>query len=218
MESHTLRFDICKDFDPNSKDQDALYITIKDHDKYGLKERIRRYFSFKKNWKSYIDGEDIISHGVLIRPEQIEALYVELIRALKEYNILSDDDIKHIENGEKQFLDKKITLEFRGKKDGKVTKSYDDTPVPFIGDDFVISVEEGVTHKGEKYFYDITFGYKLNENTTKKDVNCMAFYHLVYNSNDFIGGDFEGFMQKENVIKMLQLLYHLKTEKQFNLT
>jgi hypothetical protein len=212
MEDHTIRFDICEDYHTDD-DKQALYIVIKEHGKHSLRERIRRAKYFVKNWKKYVDGEDIISQGVLMKTKQIEELYDVLLSSLKEADILNDKDVAFIENGEYNFLNKKVPVVYKNKK--FKTQTVENINVLFMGDEFVISVDTFTDKEtGKEYFRDMTFGYRLHENYTKKDAFEMAFYHLLYGSNNFVGGDFEGFMTKDNVVDMLKIFYYYKVSVQ----
>lgn len=207
MEGHTLRFDLCKDYH-NDTEHEALYIVIKDHGKYTLTERLKRAFYFIRKWKDYIDGENITSHGVLMHGEQLTELYPILKDKLLEYKIIDDEDLAFIEgDSEIDLLSKTVPATF---KDRKGKKTIHQEPVPFIGDDFVLALDIFFAESIDKHLLrDITFGYKLNEHYTKRDAWRMAFYHILYNSNNFIGGDYEGFMSKDNTVKLLRIFYHL---------
>ncbi len=204
MDEHIAIFDICKD---TTDPEEALYITIKDLNRFSLKDRLRHYFYFMRNWKKYIDGEDIINHGILLHREQIKELYHLLIFALKGHNIIKDEDIEC----DYSLSEKTVPVIFRGRK--KKDKHIEDVRVPFIGDDFVVSLDI-FHHKesGKDLIKDITFGYKLNEcyKEDRKSVRRLAWYHLIYGSNNFLGGNYEGFLSKENTIKLLKLFCYLK--------
>lgn len=207
MESHTIKFDLCKDFN-SSEDDDALYISIKDDDRR-LKDRIKNSFHFIKNWKKYSSGEYMTSHGVLIKPEQLKELYDVLKEKLIEYNIFTNDDILIIEKEYNPNDDIKFPIKWIS-KNNKITRNNDFTWVLYDDGEFVISTD--ITYEdGERKFMDndILFGYKLHKNVTKKDIRRWAFYHILYNSKTFIGGEWEGFITKSNTIKMMSVFYYL---------
>lgn len=208
MEDHTLRFDLCTDYH-NDSEHDALYIVIKDYAKYGLRDRLNRAWNFIWNWKKYIDGDNINAHGIFMRKEQIKELYPILRDKLREYDIITDLEVVEIETGKFDpfYNVKDINVVWRSKK-GK-SKTVERIFIPFIGDGFLISINTCEGKNNELHMVqEITFGYHLNKHTTRKDAWRMAFYHLFYHSNDFIGGDFEGFIKKDNVIQMLKVLYY----------
>lgn len=207
METHTAKFDLCKDFD-SSKDDDALYISIKD-DGYAFKNRVKNAFNFIKDWKKFSSGEYMTSHGILIKPEQLKELYTILKEKLLEYNIFTNDDILLIEKDYIPNDDIKFPIKWIS-KNSKITRNNDFTWVLYDDGEFVISVD--ITYEdGERKFMDndIVFGYRLPENIKSKDVRRWAFYHILYNNKTFIGGEWEGFIIKSNTIKMMSVFYYL---------
>lgn len=204
MEDHTARFDICKDYDGKTIFTDsALYIVIREHNKNPIKDRLKRSLYFIKNWKKYINGDDIASNGILMKVEQTKALYDTLVPALLDAKILTKDDLDIIEKDGKDYTpDRLIPITYKNKK------QTEDMNVSLIGDEFVISLDT-FESDDKTYFRDLTFGYRLYKEYTFKDVIQMTFYHFLYGSNNFVGGDFESFMNKDEVLKMLKVFYYL---------
>jgi len=200
QEDHTIRFDIYKDYKAGF-DEDTLYIVIKDNSKYGFFSRINKVIYFMKNWKSFVDGNNIAWHGTLIHKKQLEELYPLLIDSLSRYNILTPADINNI-NVNTKLLDKKFPVTWTGKGGKKSTHGYN--WVPFMADDFNIHVFGDV--KDDKFVVednDICFGYNLSDATRFKDVWYLVRRYIFDNHNNFISGNFEGFLTKENTIWML---------------
>jgi len=203
MESHTIRFDLCKNFD-SSIDDDIFYISIKDDD-YGFTNRIKNSFNFIINWKKYSFGEYITSHGVLIKKQQLIELYSILKEKLLEYNIFNNNDISIIEGN---FIPDDVKFPIRWI--GKNPRHNDFSWILYDDGEFVISTD--ITYKDdEKTFMsdDIVFGYKLHKNIRFKDRIRWAFSHIFYGNKTFLGGEWEGFVVKSNTIKMMSTLYYL---------
>lgn len=223
MEDHTATFDIVttynEDKDKSCFEDYALYIKIEDKNlmDVGFFFRLKEYIKFKRNWKNYIDGKLMTAHGILIHTDQYEELYQVLKDGLTKHNILSPEEVDFIENTEHTFLDKKVPIELIKYNPKALIKKNTYTPedewtwIPFMGDDFVLSVDQFADEDkstNKVWVADTVFGFKLNEEETKKDVNKMARRYLWNEWYGFIAGNFEGFMTKENVVKFLSFLYY----------
>jgi len=201
MEYHTMRLDLCKDFE-----DDILYITIKDAD-YNFFDRIKNSYKLLYNWKKYLDiNEFITSYGILIKPIQIYELYNLLKKNFIEYNIFDKNDLITIEDNNWIPDDVKFPIKWANKK----LDSNDFTWILYNDGEFVISID--ITYKNNEIKFtsnDILFGYRLPQYMKFKNILRWSFYHIFFNNKIFLGGEWNGSVSKANTIKMMSTFYYL---------
>jgi len=172
----------------SNKDKCAYYVKFIDNDDWGFSTRLRTFFTYRKQWKNFINGEYQTYSGIFLKYDQISELFLTLYNDALENEIIVSEDIKKIEEWEPQ------------KDFEKYDQGYPEDILYILfksQEGFIFSLE--TIYKNPTEF---RFTWALNSDITKKEIKKYT-RNFLFKNRKFLCQENEMFLYKDDIVNLL---------------